>query len=588
MGMLAAAPGFEQGVIVDLVVILVTATVVALMMQRVRLAVIPAYIIAGAMVGPKAVGLVPAPETLGVISHLAIILLLFGIGLELHVSALRHRFLQIGLAGLGACFGCIAVGWPIGLAFGLSAPAALQLAMALSLSSTAVVLRILALRREMHQTSGRMALATLVIQDMLVLVMLAALPLMAQWAGKEPAGPLFLPDEEVVQQSWLRYALDGLLRLAGLAGAAVVARLVLPLVFRESLRGRSLEIMMVVGVATALAAAELAQALGFSLEMGAFLGGFILAGTQFRHQLSAQIGPLRDVFIAVFFTTVGMQLDPATLAAQWWIVLLGVLVLLVVKSGVISAVAWTCGATAGLAATIGLTLSQAGEFSLILLDAATKEGIVTEAQTSVTIAVVVISLVLTPGLIELGKRLGARMGKLGPAPWIRSAVLHDVEDGPPDHLEPAGYVVLAGYGPTGRLIAEKLDEVGMPYTVIELNPETVRRERKAGKAFVLGDASNPEVLASVGIERADVLILTIPDEEAVLRACAIARRLAPSVFIAARTGLVSRGKVAEEIGASHVTVDEMATAEAMVRVVMQRVNLAMGRSPEPLPESMAS
>ncbi len=584
--MLAAASGLEERVIVDLVAILATAAVVALVMQRLRLAVIPAYIIAGAIVGPHAVGLVPAPDSLGAISHLAIILLLFGIGLELHVSALRHRFVQISLAGLGACLGCVVAGWPIGMAFGLSTPAALQLAMALSLSSTAVVLRLLALRREMHQTSGRMALATLVIQDMLVLVMLAAIPLIAQWAGQEPAGPLFLQDESNAELSWPRYALDGLLRLLGIGGAAVAARLVLPLVFRESLRGRSLEIMMVVGVATALAAAELAQALGFSLEMGAFLGGFILAGTQFRHQLSAQIGPLRDVFIAVFFTTVGMKLDPVTLASHWWIVLLGVVVLLVVKSGVISAVAWTFGATAGLAVTVGLVLSQAGEFSLILLDAATKEGIVTEAQTSVTIAVVVISLVLTPGLIAVGKLLGTRLNKLGPAPWIGSAVLHDVKDGPPDHAEPAGYVILAGYGPTGRLIAEQLDEVGMPYTVIELNPDTVKQQRQAGKAFVLGDASNPEVLASVGIERADVLILTIPDEEAVMRACAVARRLAPSIFIAARTGLVSRGKLAEEIGASHVTVDEMATAEAMLRVVMQRVNLAMGRSPEVPAESV--
>ncbi|MBN1341091.1 MAG: cation:proton antiporter, partial [Phycisphaerae bacterium] len=153
-----AAASVERGMVIDLVVILATSAIVAMIMQRLRLAVIPAYLLAGALVGPRALGLVPAPEALGAVSHLAIILLLFSIGLELHVSVLKHRFLQIALAGSTSCLLCSLVGWPVGMAFGLSGSAALAVAMALTLSSTAVVLRILAQRREMHRMSSRLAL----------------------------------------------------------------------------------------------------------------------------------------------------------------------------------------------------------------------------------------------------------------------------------------------------------------------------------------------------------------------------------------------------------------------------------------------
>ncbi|MCH7592844.1 MAG: cation:proton antiporter, partial [Planctomycetes bacterium] len=155
---LAAAPDTDWAIITDLVVILVSAAVVAVVMQRMRLAAIPAYLIAGALVGPRALRLVPSPEGLGAISHLAIILLLFGIGLELHLSVLKHRLARMIAAGIGSCLLSIAVGWPIAIWFGLAPPAALAVSMALALSSTALVMRIIAERRELRRMRGRLAL----------------------------------------------------------------------------------------------------------------------------------------------------------------------------------------------------------------------------------------------------------------------------------------------------------------------------------------------------------------------------------------------------------------------------------------------
>ncbi len=566
-----AASSAESTIVTDLVVILVTASVVAMAAQRLRLALIPAYLIAGGLAGPKALGLVPEPGALGVISHLAIVLLLFGIGLELHLSVLKHRFLQVTLAGLASCVLCTAIGWPLALAFGLSSPAALQVAMALSLSSTAVVLRILSRQRELHHTSGRLALATLVVQDLLVLAMLAVLPLLARWAGKDPADPVLLGLGPEPVRSWSAYLIDAALRLVGMGVLAIGGRVLLPRILRESTRHQSVEIMMVVGVATALLMALMAERLGFSLEMGAFLAGFILADTRFRHQLSALIGPLRDIFLAVFFTTVGMKLDPQILLANWWLILVAVGTLIVLKATAIGTACWSAGATAGIAVTVGLCLSQAGEFSLILLDAAHGLGMFTERTLAVLIAVIVVSLVLTPALMGAGRRFGRALCGLPSAPWMRGAELRDPTGGEHARDEISMHVIVAGYGPTGRLVVEKLEQAGMPYTVVELNSRTVQAEQAKGKSILFGDVSSPDVLESAGIAEADALILTIPDESAVLRACAIARRRRPDIYIAARTHMASRATLAREIGATHVTTDESVTAEAMADSVMRHI-----------------
>ena len=569
---LAAATVTESAVIANLLVILASAAVVAIVMQRIRLAVIPAYLITGAVIGPHALGLVPSPEGLGVISHLAIILLLFGIGLELHLAILKPGLPRLIATGLGSCGLSVLIGWPIAMRFGLSPPAALAVSMGLSLSSTAVVLRILTDRRELQRTTGRLALSILVIQDLIVLGMLASLPALATWSGAASDVP---SDKvgELPAHGWLWFLADASARVSGVAALVVVGRLVLPRLLRASLRGRSLEVMLTIGVAAALGAAVITQTIGFSLEMGAFLAGFLLAGTPFRHQLSGQIGPLRDLFIAVFFATLGMRLDLGTVIEWWLVIVVGVAVLAALKASLISGVCWASGATAGIAVAVGLSLAQAGEFSLILLGAAHDQRIITDDILAIAIAVVVISLILTPGMVSLGSRLGQAVSGLGPAPWIASSLAlggRQQNEPRPKHSK---YVVVAGYGPMGRRIADKLDEMDIPFTIVELNPATVQEQSHHGRPIIFGDVGNVHVLESAGIADADALILTIPDEEAALRACAAARRRVPNIFIATRTRVVSKQAGLVEIGADHVTVDEMAAAEAMLHAVVARIGV---------------
>ena len=365
------------------------------------------------------------------------------------------------------------------------------------------------------------------------------------------------------------------MRVGGVTVLIVLGRVILPRVLRVSSKGRSLEVMTLAGVASALLAAVVAQGIGFSLEMGAFLAGFMLAGTPFRHQLSGQIGPLRDIFIAVFFTTLGMKLDPSILAEWWWVILVGGALMMVLKAALISGVCWALGTTASIAIAVGLSLAQAGEFSLIVLGATHDNGIIDDVTMAIAIAIVVISLILTPALVEFGGRLALLTSKIGTAPWIKSSPLRD-----PSHaqLRPSNqtkHVIIAGYGPIGCLIAEELERAGINYTVVELNPATVQEQYRRGRSVVFGDIGNLEVLESAGIRSAHALVLTIPDEEAVLRTCAVARRRAPNVFIAARTRVVSKQASLLEVGADSVTVDETSAATEMLRVVMDRLGINM-------------
>jgi CPA2 family monovalent cation:H+ antiporter-2 len=580
----AAEPAAQVPILRSLLVILAGAAVVSILVRRLRLVGIPVYLITGAMIGPNAARLVRSPENLAEISHFAIILLLFGIGLDVHLGALRQSAVRLIAAGLGSCALTVLVAWPLVEQAGLGRPEALAVSMALALSSTAVVMRIFAEHRRLRSAGGRLALAILVIQDLLVLFMLAALPAIATWAAArgELASSTLMPWSDA---GGIGPALaQAGLRLAGIAALVIVARQLLPRLLREAVRGRYADTLLIVGIACALGTAYATQALGFSLEMGAFLAGVILSVTPFKHQLMGQIGPLRDLFMAVFFTAIGMQLDASVIGEWWWAVILGGGLLMILKWAVIGSTCWLVGATAGVAISVGLCLAQAGEFSLVLLEAARLEGILEPETTAVVIAIIVVSIMVTPLLSRTAFYLERRLIRFGGAPWIKSHSMRDMptqvgrdelpigEAAPGSSGASLRYVIIGGFGPIGRRIAETLASSGVAYTVVELNSATVRKIMEEGGKAVYGDVSNAAVLESAGIARADALLLTVPDDQAVLRACMIARGIAPDIFISARVGMEANKSAAERAGADLVVVEELTAAEAMTKACAVRLS----------------
>jgi len=573
--MLASVPSGAAAQAVTLLVMLASAAVVATLFRRLKLELIPGYLIAGAIVGPYALGFVPSSEGVDDISALAIVLLMFSIGLHLDLSAMRRGMVHIISIGVATTLGVTLLMWFAGLAMGLKAPAALAIAMAVAMSSTAVLVRVLLNRRESRTLHGRVTLGIAIVQDMAAVVVLALIPPLARWAGASFSG---LAGEAVESSSmpvWAQFLSAAGVGLGGIVVMLFGGRIVLPRILVLVARTGSSELVLVVSAAIALGAAIGTAALGFSPEMGAFLAGFLLAGTPFRYQLAGQLAPLRDLLMAVFFTAVGMRVSPEVVAQNWMLVLTGAVLIVVIKGVIIGGASWLAGMSGPSSLLSGVYLANAGEFSLVALSAAGVAGVLTANELGGAIAAVILSLIVSPVLIGPAHRWAERMHALPRCRWARKSALSDAPDLPaiPRPAAEAGprarrHVVIAGFGPVGRALADRFATLGVPFTVVELNPRTVQRQATLGREVVYGDITNPDVLEQAGVDHADAVVLTIPDDEVTLRACKAIRAAAPDVFIAARTAFLSGKFVALQLGADLVTVEEVATAQAMEREVL--------------------
>ena len=549
----------EYLVIQSFVVVLAASSLAALVFQRLKLALIPAFICAGIFAGPSGLGLVAPSSTLDEIGHLAVVLLLFGIGMELHLSSLKQDLKTLVGSGIGSCVLCSLTGIPVALAFGLSVPQSIAVSMALALSSTALVLRLLAQSRDIGRRKGKVSLAILVTQDLFVLVMLAMIPLIASWEGA--ALDLAIVDEGLSLEA-------GFIAAIGLVGIVFLGRMALPHLLKESLRGRAPEVLMLTAVAAAFLAAYATQILGFSLEMGAFLMGFLLANSPFRHNLSSQIAPLRELFMAVFFTTLGMKVNLDIVLSTFPIILAGTAALLITKALTISIVAWLFGVQSRLAVRVGITLAQAGEFSLIIISKSADFSLLSETDVSVLTGIIVLSLLVTPALYVFAHYIADLTPELPPSPLVAPGSLSGAAANPSDLIHSLEkHVIIAGFGPVGQQISSELETRAVPHIIIELNVETVQKQQRVERPIIYGDVSNESVLRAARIEDATALVITFPDSKSALNAAVIAHGLNPNIKIVART-LSQSDKIFLDSNESYHTVsDEAATGREMSSLV---------------------
>lgn len=564
MLLVLAETSAERAFAVDLVVVLAMAALAALLLNRLRMPTIPGFLIAGAIIGPYATGIIRSAERVNEIGHLSTIMLLFILGLELDMTRVKKGLFSIVGGTTLATVIMVLLGWGVALAFGQSVPVALGLACAVAFTATAAPIRILEQRREMHTTYGRLAFGICLFQDLLAVIVLAGIPFLAIWNGTSTT------ETETTPLQALR---AGGVAVGGIALLLLAGKFLLPRVLSEASK-YSGEVMIVVSAAVALASAMFTAWLGFSPEMGAFLAGFMLASTPFRYQLSGQLIPMRDLFLAVFFTAVGLSVPLREMAASWWVVLLGLLAVAFVRLVGIPLASWALGASLRVGLLAGATLVAAGEFTLIILAKGAEEGLFNTTHVSFVVSIVALSILWSPLVAAAGRRLAPRLERVPNAPWVKTSTLREepaAVDGTADAKGDKFRVIIAGFGPVGRAVADAIQPEGVEITVIELNPNTVQRQVLLGRRIVYGDASNPEVLHSAGIEHADAVVLTMPDEEAMLRACRTVRMIKKDIFLAARANALSKGLMAMQLGADHSVVEEMATAEAMGKEVLLKI-----------------
>lgn len=530
----------------DLVVIFGVALVVVAALRRIGVPSIAGFIVAGVVAGPSVLRLVDDVHQVEILAETGVVLLLFGIGLELSLERLKRLWKAV-LAGGAAQVGLtLTVVTVTGLGFGLRFPTALFVGCIVSVSSTAIVLRGLSVRGELEAPHGKLALAILVFQDLCVVPMILAIPLLAGTGGSGTDALMAIG-----------------IAVGLLAGILILARLIVPRVLEMIARTRQRDLFVLAVFVVCFGTAWAVSGAGISLALGAFLAGLVVAGSEYRHQALADLIPLREVLASVFFVSIGMLLNVADVIVHIAPILGLLLAILIGKFIIIVLTAALMRLSLRASVLTGAALCQVGEFSFVLFRSAHGTGLLDEALSQNLLVAIILSMLITPVAIALGPRLAAGAARVS---WLeRLLSIRSAEQGVP--AKQSNHTIIAGYGITGRMLADALRERGHDYVIADLNADVVRLCSARGEPVYYGDVTSPEVLESLGIERARALVLAVNDPGATMRAIRIARTIAPHLWILARTQYAMDEALLREAGASDVISAETQAAHKVVDVV---------------------
>ncbi len=516
----------HAGPLAQVVIFLLSALLAALGVQRLRWSPVVGYLIAGAVIGPHALGLVQDSPTIHLLSEFGIVFLLFTIGLELSLERLRSMWRFVfGLGGLQVALSALAIALAA-LTLGLDGPAATVVGLALALSSTAVVMRLMMDQENLGSRVGRRAMGVLLFQDIAVVPILLLVGLMADPAARS------------ISQSALVAAGQAVLALAlVIAAGRFLAR---PL-FRVVASAQSSELFSAFTLLIVLSAAWLMESVGLSMAMGGFIAGVLLAETEYASQVQLDIEPFRSLLLGLFFIGVGMAIDPTVVLGGLHYVLAALAALLLLKAALLVALGWLFGLREGELAHFGVLLAQGGEFAFVVFASAGSHDLLPQAVEQVLIVVVGLSIALTPALAAIGRRLEQH--------W-RHRALPGVDRLEETGSELEGHVVIAGYGRVGRTIARLLSEQGLPFIALDLSSYNIARASAEGHSVFYGNSGNPEALRAAGLRRASALVVTLDTPSAASRTVEAARRLSPDIPIIVRAADLPHGEELQRLGAS--------------------------------------
>lgn len=549
----------DHGVLIDGLAVLLAAIVLVPLFARLKLSPILGYLAAGMLIGPFGLGLISDTEEIRLLAEFGVLFLLFMIGLELPIErlkALRRYVFGLGGAQVALTGGLIAGACLV--LFDMALEAAIVVGFGLALSSTATVLQLLSERGELIQRHGRVSLAILLFQDLAVAPLLALIPLLA------------LPDGNLL-------AMLGL-AAAKAAGALVVilliGRYVLRPFYRAVVAHGGPELFTATALFIVLGTSLITAEAGMSMALGAFLAGMLLADTEFRHQVEIDIQPFRGLFLGLFFMTVGMGVDARILIEDMALIGALLVALMALKTLVILGL----GAAFGLGRAVNLraafALAQGGEFAFVLLGLATLEGVVEARTAQIAFLVVGLSIVATPLMLAVGRRLAERLDG--------SAAPHEAELGA-EAEDLADHVVIAGFGRVGQQLAAILADKGVTYVALERDSAHVAEARRAGLPVYFGDASHPDILEAARVDKAKACVITMHKGTGEERLVAVMRARHPALPIFARAHDWDHSRALESVGASGV-VEE--TGEVSIRLAA-RVLRSFGTATEAVRDTTA-
>jgi len=554
---------FDLAVYKEALLFLVTAGIVAPLFFRIRVSPVLGYLFAGVALGPYGLGRLVEKaawldafaltnvDSIKRIAAFGVVVLLFTIGLELSFERLmRMRRLVFALGLLQVVLSTLALG-AIAYWLGQGPAAAVMIGAALSLSSTAIVIPVLADEKRLGSMVGRYTFAVLLFQDLAVAPLLVLATVLAGGAG---------------DAVWESLVLTLAPAVLALAGVIVVGRLVLRPLFHSVAMTRSPEFFMAACLLVVLGAALAAAASGLSMALGAFVAGLLLAETEYRREIEVTIEPFKGLLLGLYFVSVGAELNLDVLAAHFVEVLGLTVAFVALKAVVLFALARAFGASNAVAGEAAMLLGPGGEFAFVMIAAAAAGGVVAGADSEILLVAVALSMVFIPLLGGIGAKLAKRPQTLPLDAETR------VE--PPDDGE--GRVVIVGYGRVGALIGEMLAVHTIPFIAVDADPVLIARERRAGKPVYFGDASREEFLRRCGVETARAVIVTMDMRAATVGVVDAARGLRPDITLLARARDAAHARKLYELGVTDAVPETIEASLQLSEAALVDLGVPMG------------
>ena len=499
----------------SLILLLLMASVIGvILVRRINLPPMFGYLLVGLLIGPHALSLLKNVKAANTLAEFGVVFLMFSIGLEFSLARLYTMRKTVFGFGMAQVLITMAVVTGIGIMLGLSWQAGLAFGGAVAMSSTAVLSKLLVERRELQAPHGREVMGVLLAQDLIVVPLLIVIPALGQ-----PAADMMVEVGVALIKATL------VLGVVLFLGQKLMRRW-----FHIVALSKSSELFVLNVLLVTLGMAYVTEEAGLSLALGAFVAGMLISETEYRHQVEEDIKPFRDVLMGLFFVTIGMMLNPTVIWNQFWLVLLLILAVLLVKALIVFTLSRLFGGRQSTAMRSALWLAAGGEFGFVLLTEIATAKLAQRPTIQLVLAALLISMMLAPIIVHWCDRLVIRFSA---GEWLaRSMQLTQLAAA---SLATQKHAVICGFGRSGQSLARIMSREGIGYVALDLDPERVREAAKGGETVLFGDAGRRETLIAAGVKRASVVVITFTDTtiaEKILHYC---RELRPDMPVLVRT-----------------------------------------------------
>ncbi|TNE31199.1 MAG: potassium transporter KefB [Bacteroidetes bacterium] len=548
----------ELPMLTDIVIILGISVPLILLFQRFRLPSILGLLLAGIIVGPSGLSLVHSVHDVEVMSEIGVIFLLFVIGIEFSLGQLAQIKRTVFVGGSVQMFLTIAVVTGIAVTWGLDINKAIFMGFLFALSSTAIVLKLLQEQGAVHTPHGRVAVAILIFQDIMVVPLMLVTPMLAgqseNWMLE--VGILLIKVLTVIAITW------------------VLARYVVPFILDRVVRTKNKELFILTLVVICFATAWMTSAVGLSLALGAFFAGLIISESSYSHQATANILPFREIFISFFFVSIGMLLDIGFFFTHiHWVILLSVATFMV--KGIVSAIAAAIlRYPARTVILSGMTLFQVGEFAFVLSAAGLTYNLLSEEAYQLFLAVSILTMAGTPFVMKYEVKISDRIlrralprtvrKRLDSIAKLKGASEQKNGDELKDHL------IIIGYGINGKNVAKAARSAEIPYVILELDPDLLEEAKADGQPINFGDATDNHTLSHFNLPFARVIVIAISDQEATRKILKNIRMFTETAHVIVRTRHVKEIEQIVKLGADEVIPEEFETSIEIFTKVLRK------------------